>query len=63
MSTIDNETIFIIRVATIFDDHAFDLMCTILSGPLVPIDDGTIFKFMIIKFPRWLCFWSYLLQL
>lgn len=52
MSTIDNETIFIIRVATIFDDHAFDLMCTILSGPLVPIDDGTIFKFMIIKFPR-----------
>lgn len=52
MSTIDNETIFIIRVATIFDDHAFDLICTILSGPLVPIDDGTIFKFMIIKFPR-----------
>ena len=52
MSTIDNETIFIIRVATIFDDHAFDLMCTILSELLVPIDDRTIFKFMIIKFPR-----------
>ena len=53
MPTIDNGTIFIvIRVATISDDHASDFIYTILSGLLVPIDDGTIFKFMIIKFPR-----------
>ena len=53
MSTIDNGTIFIvIRVVTISDDHAFDLIYIILSGLLVPIDNGTIFKFMIIKFPR-----------
>lgn len=52
MSTIDNGTIFMIRVVIISDDHASDLIYTILSGLLVPIDDGTIFKFMIIKFPR-----------
>lgn len=52
MSTIDNGTIFMIRVVTISDDHAFHLIYTILSGLLVPIDDGTIFKFMIIKFLR-----------